>query len=418
MASKVRGEFDLFRIAGVQIAIDFSWLIIFVLVLWGLSEGYFPALHPGYPASEYWLVGLAGTFLFFASIVIHELSHAIVGNYLGQPVDRISLFIFGGMAHLGHEPTDPNAELKIAGAGPITSIVLGVIFLWIARAIGPTGSYPMWSSVFQYLGFINIALALFNLLPGFPLDGGRILRAMVWRRTGDFRRATARAADWGRGIAYGLIALGALEIFTGSLMGGLWLIFIALFLKGAASASYQSIVMEQVLGSAHVNEIMVHHPETVDGDATVADAVSQHFMHHGYGGFPVLDHGAPAGIVSLLQVRDCPPAERAVRKVREVMRRREAAIEIAPTATVSQALRQMSEADIGRLLVVQQDHLAGLITRSAIARYVMLRSQLGFTPTDVQAGGPAKPPAASAPIVTPPPGPAEAPPSSAGTVSS
>ena len=275
----------------------------------------------------------------------------------------------------------------------------------------------MWSSVFQYLGFINIALALFNLLPGFPLDGGRIVRAIEWRRTGDFRRATARAADWGRGIAYGLIALGALEIFTGSLIGGLWLIFIALFLKGAASTSYQSIVMEQVLGSAHVNEIMVHHPETVEASATVAEAVSEHFMHHGYGGFPVIDNGAPAGIVSLRQVRDCPAEERVVRKVSEVMRRREPAIEIAPTATVSQALRQMSEADIGRLLVVQQDRLAGLITRSAIARYVMLRSQLGFTAPPAHDGGPAARIVTPATIVTPPP--ADPPPASqAGTIAS
>ena len=402
MASKVRGEFDLFRVAGVQIAIDFSWLIIFVLVLWGLSSGYFPALHPGYPRSEYWLVGAVGTVLFFTSIVIHELSHAMVGNYLGQPVERISLFIFGGMAHLGHEPTDANAELKIAAAGPITSIVLGIVFLWIARAIGPAGPYPMWSSVFQYLGFINIALALFNLLPGFPLDGGRILRALVWRRTGDFRRATARAADWGRGIAYGLIALGALEIFTGSLMGGLWLIFIALFLKGAASTSYQSIVMEQVLGNAHVSEIMVHRPETVEAEATVADTVNQHFMHHGYGGFPVVSNGVPAGIISLRQVRDCPPEERALRKVSEVMRKREPAIEISPAATVSQALRQMSEADIGRLLVVQQDRLAGLITRSAIARYVMLRSQLGFTNPHAGPGTPSEPIVTTATTVPPP----------------
>jgi Zn-dependent protease/CBS domain-containing protein len=401
MASKVRGEFDLFRIGGVQIAIDFSWLIIFVLVLWGLSSGYFPALHPGYPRAEYWLVGAVGTILFFTSIVIHELSHAMVGNHLGQPVERISLFIFGGMAHLGHEPTDANAELKIAAAGPITSIVLGIVFLWIARAIGPTGPYPMWSSVFQYLGFINIALALFNLLPGFPLDGGRILRALVWRRTGDFRRATARAADWGRGIAYGLIALGALEIFTGSLMGGLWLIFIALFLKGAASTSYQSIVMEQVLGNAHVSEIMVHRPETVEAEATVADTVNQHFMHHGYGGFPVVSNGAPAGIISLRQVRDCPPEERAVRKVSEVMRKREPAIEISPAATVSQALRQMSEADIGRLLVVQQDRLTGLITRSAIARYVMLRSQLGFTNPHAAPGSPSEPIVTTATTVPP-----------------
>jgi Zn-dependent protease/predicted transcriptional regulator len=391
MASKVKGEFNLFRIAGVQIAIDFSWVIIFVLVLWGLSSGYFPALHPGYPTAEYWLVGVAGTILFFASIVIHELSHATVGNLLGQPVDRISLFIFGGMAHLGHEPTNPNDELKIAAAGPITSVVLGLIFLWIARAIGPSGPYPMWSSVFQYLGFINIALALFNLLPGFPLDGGRIVRAIEWRRTGDFRRATGLAADWGRGIAYGLIGLGALEIFTGSLMGGLWLIFIALFLKGAATSSYQSIIMEQVLSNAHVSEIMVHNPETVDADATVAEAINQHFMQHGYSGFPVISNEAPVGIVSLRHVRDCPAEERNLRKIRDVMRKREPALEISPTATISQALRQMSDADIGRLLVIQQDRLAGLITRSAVARYVMLCSQSGFNNPHAKPGSPSEP---------------------------
>ncbi|MBE3602053.1 site-2 protease family protein [bacterium] len=199
MDRKNRQEFDLFKIAGVQIAIDYSWLVIFVLVLWSLSAGYFPEVHPGYPTSEYWIVGIVGTFLFFASIVIHELSHAIVGNSLGQPVKRISLFIFGGMAHLGHEPTDANAELKIAAAGPLTSFVLGVFFFWIPTLLGFRHGHPMWASVFDYLGFINIALGLFNLLPGFPLDGGRILRAAVWARTGDFRRATARAADWGRG---------------------------------------------------------------------------------------------------------------------------------------------------------------------------------------------------------------------------
>ena len=402
MASKVRGEFNLFRIAGVQIAIDFSWLIIFVLVLWGLSSGYFPALHPGYPTADYWLVGVVGTILFFASIVIHELAHATVGNLLGQPVHRISLFIFGGMAHLGHEPTDANAELKIAAIGPITSIVLGLIFLWIARVIGATGPHPMWSSVFQYLGFINIALALFNLLPGFPLDGGRIVRAIQWRRTGDFRRATALAADWGRGIAYGLIGLGALEIFTGSLMGGLWLIFIALFLKGAASSSYQSIIMEQVLGSGRVSEIMVHNPETVEAGATIAEAINQHFMRHGYGAFPVTSNGVPAGLLSLRQVRDCRPEERAVRKVSEIMRKREPSIEISPSATVSQALRQMSDADTSRLLVIQQDRLAGLITRSAIARYVMLCSQLGFNNPHATPGSPEAPIVTTASTIPPP----------------
>ncbi len=377
---KSRKEFDLFKVAGVQIAIDFSWIIIFVLVLWSLSAGYFPELHPGYPRSEYWLVGAAATILFFASIVTHELAHAIVANGLGQPIDRISLFIFGGMAHLGHEPTSARDEIKIAAAGPLTSFVLGGFFAALPHVLKLYGPYPMWASVFDYLGFINFALGLFNLLPGFPLDGGRILRAMFWARSGDFRQATARASEWGQGVAYGLIFLGALEIFTGSLIGGLWLIFIALFLKGAASSSYQSLVMEQVLGSVRVRDLMVREPITIDGATTVADAVDQHFMRHGHGGYPVMSDGHVVGLIALSQVRECPVEERATKRISDVMRPIDPAIVINTDVPVSNALRQMSQSDSGRLLVMDQDRLTGLITRSAIAHFVMLRSQLGFTP--------------------------------------
>src|SRR5258706_7773037 len=178
MEAKRSQEIDLFKVAGVQIAVDYSWLIIFALVLWSLSAGYFPALHPGLTRVEYWIVGLVATLLFFASVVTHELSHAVVGNLLGQPIERISLFIFGGMAHLGHEPTSARDELKIAAAGPISSFVLGAFFLAIPLVIGLDESLSMWASVFNYLGLINFALGFFNLLPGFPLDGGRILRAV------------------------------------------------------------------------------------------------------------------------------------------------------------------------------------------------------------------------------------------------
>lgn len=401
MDRKNRQEFDLFKIAGVQIAIDYSWLVIFVLVLWSLSAGYFPEVHPGYPTSEYWIVGIVGTFLFFASIVIHELSHAIVGNSLGQPVKRISLFIFGGMAHLGHEPTDANAELKIAAAGPLTSFVLGVFFFWIPTLFGFRHGHPMWASVFDYLGFINIALGLFNLLPGFPLDGGRILRAAVWARTGDFRRATARAADWGRGIAWGLIALGALEIFAGALVGGLWLIFIALFLKGAASSSYQGIIMEQVLGGARVRDLMVRDPEVIDAGTTVAAAVNEHFAHHGYTGFPVVEDGRPVGMLAIAQIRDCPAAERAAKRVAEVMKPINQALEIGPDATLAQALRQMSEAETGRLLVIENGRLIGLITRSAIAHFIMVRNELGFSTDERSEDRPAASPDSERPTDRP-----------------
>lgn len=405
MAAKSRQEIDLFKVAGVQIAIDYSWIVIFVLILWSLSAGYFPEVHPGYPTSEYWMVGIAATLLFFASIIIHELAHAMVGNSLGQPVKRISLFIFGGMAHLGHEPTDARAELKIAAAGPLTSFVLGLLFFWIPDLLRLRHSYPMWSSVFDYLGFINIALGLFNLLPGFPLDGGRILRAAIWARTGDFRRATARAADWGRGIAWGLIFLGALEIFAGSLIGGLWLIFIALFLKGAASSSYQGIIMEQVLGGARVRDLLVRNPEVIDASTTIADAVNDHFAHHGFSGFPVVKDGRPVGMISIAQIRHCPPAERSDKHVAEVMRTLGQALEISPDATLAQALRQMAEAETGRLLVIENDRLTGLITRSAIAHFIMVRNELGFAEDHAAAVRQTTPSRPSAAATAPPPTP-------------
>jgi Zn-dependent protease/predicted transcriptional regulator len=389
MEAKRPQEMDLFKVAGVQIAIDYSWLIIFALVLWSLSAGYFPALHPGNTYIEYWIVGLVATLLFFASIVTHELSHAVVANRLGQPIERISLFIFGGMAHLGHEPTSARDELKIAAAGPITSFVLGAFFLAIPRVFGLDESLSMWASVFNYLGFINFALGLFNLLPGFPLDGGRILRAVLWQRSGDFRQATASASEWGKGIAYGLIFLGALQIFAGALIGGIWLIFIALFLKGAASSSYQSLVIEQVLGSLHVSDLMVRDPITIDAETTVADVINDHFMRHGHGGYPVLRDNHVVGLISLGQIRDCPAGERASKRVSEIMRPLDPAIVIAPTAPVSNAMRQMAESDSGRLLVMEQDRLIGLITRSAIAHFIMLRSQLGFAPPSQTKSAPA-----------------------------
>jgi Zn-dependent protease len=379
MSPKQGSEIDLFQVAGVQIAIDFSWLIIFALMFVSLTAGYFPNLHPGYPWSEYLTVGLGATLLFFASVLIHELSHAIVANHLGEAVKRISLFIFGGMAHMNAEPASARNELLIAGVGPLTSLVLGVLFWSVPHALHLSTSWPMWASVFEYLGFINIALAIFNLLPGFPLDGGRILRAALWAWWNDFVRATARAADWGRGIAYGLIALGALEIFAGSLVAGLWLIFIALFLKNAATASYQSVVLDNRLSRVRVGGIMVGNPTSIDPGLRITRAIDEYFMRYGYGGFPVVDDGRVVGLLSLAEVRGCVPNERARRTVRDLMRPLDSKIRIAPSATVAEALRQMSQAETGRLLVMEQDALVGLLSRSAIARFLLLTENAGQT---------------------------------------
>lgn len=370
------GAIELFTIAGVEIEIDFSWIIVFVLILWSLSAGYFPQEYPGHSTGEYWMVGVVATLLFFASVVGHELSHAAMANRLGETVSKITLFIFGGMAHLSGEPKTAADELKIAAIGPASSIVIAAIFWSIAVAIRSSGTATLWYATFAYLAFINVALAVFNLLPGFPLDGGRLLRAFLWRRWGDLRRATAAAADWGNTIAWALIVLGSFEIFGGGLVGGLWLIFIGLFLRSAASSSYQSMVIEQMLGRTGVSDLMIRDPITVAPDILINEAVERYFLHYGFTGFPVVSDGHVRGLLVLGRVRECPPEERGSRTVADVMLPLQDNITIASSRSVADAMHQMAEADLGRLLVVEGDRLLGIITRSAIARFVQIKAQL------------------------------------------
>jgi Zn-dependent protease/CBS domain-containing protein len=369
--------FTIARIAGVEIAIDVSWLFVFALVLWSLAAGYFPVRYPGHGWGAYLGVGLLACLLFFASVLIHELAHAVVANGLGEEVRRITLFIFGGMAHLGAEPKSPAAELKIAAVGPLTSFALAAVFWAVGRIFVPDGvAYGLWTGIFPYLTFINVALGVFNLLPGFPLDGGRLLRAWLWRRSGDLQAATARAGQWGAHMATVLMVLGGLQIFAGALVGGLWLIFIAMFLRGAAWAGVQAVTIERVLGRTPVARIMVEDPVVVSPDASLAEAVDDYFMRYGYGGFPVARDGDVEGMLSLSDVKQCPPDERGRRAVREVMRPLTEAMRVAPSTSMSEALRRMVDAGAGRLLVTERGRLRALVTRDGITRFLRMHAAL------------------------------------------
>lgn len=367
---------DLFRLAGVQIAVDYSWIVIFLLVLWSLSAGYFPHHYPDHGWAAYLVVGFVASLLFFASLLVHELAHATVANRLGLDVRRITLFVFGGMAHLTGEPRTPWVEFRIAVVGPLTSLALAGLFWLVAGVFDLLGAEPLWTAVFRYLAFINAALAVFNLLPGFPLDGGRLLRAYFWHRSGDLDSASRHAADWGGGIAIGLMVLGALQIFAGALVGGLWLIFIGMFLRGAARASYYGMVLEHALGKARVRDIMVSDPVVIAPEVSVADAVEDYFLRYGYGGFPVVSGDRVEGVLSLKMVQNCPRDARAATCVRDIMRRDVAEFDIGADAAVSEALQKMGEQEIGRLLVLHDGRLVGLITRSGIARFVEFRTRL------------------------------------------
>lgn len=368
---------DLFSLGAVRIAVDASWLFVFALVTASLAAGYLPARHPGYGALAYWGVGLLVALLFFASILAHELSHAWVSNHLGVRVQRITLFLFGGLAHLESEPRDPATDFKIAVAGPLMSLWLGLIFALFALAFGAGGAAPLATGALRYLAVVNLALALFNLLPGLPLDGGRVLRSVLWKRTGDFEAATGRASDWGGGIGGGIMALGLLEVLLGELLGGVWLMLIGMFIRGAAQASRSALAVERVLRGTMVRHLMIEQPVTVDAGALVADVVDDVFLRHGFGGYPVVEEGRVVGLLSLAEVKQCPREERSRRTAASLMRPLSDAIRTTPAAPLGEALRQMREAGSTRLLVMEDGRLSGLVTQTGITRVLGLRMQLG-----------------------------------------
>lgn len=372
----VRGGFYLFQVAGIKVTINYSWLIIFLLVVWGLAAGYFPHYFPEYGTATYWVAGLIASLLFFASILIHELSHSIVAVQSGIKIPEITLFIFGGVAHLSEEPADPKLELKIAIAGPIASFVLSAVF-WLIK-IALSGSAPtIIVAVFDYLAWINLALGIFNLVPGYPLDGGRIFRAIAWWKTGSLTRATKWASDMGKGFAWALMILGVFQIFSGSLVGGLWLIFIGMFLKGLAATGYQETMVKQSLEGVLVNRVMLEDVISVTPDLGLEELVQEYFLKYGYGGFPVVENGKAIGLICLANVKDVPEGERPNKKVSDAMLRLDPSLQIQPSDSLVDALKRMTETGIGRLLVMRGDHFVGMITKSGLIRYLEIKQVLG-----------------------------------------
>jgi Zn-dependent protease/CBS domain-containing protein len=364
------------RILGFEIAIDFSWFIILALVVWSFSSGVFPQEMPGLEPGVYLTMGLAAALLFFASLLAHELSHSLVARMRGIRVEGITLFIFGGVARIRSEAKTPGEELLIAGVGPLASLVIALLFTAIGRFGSVIGLAPPWLAVASYLGLLNAILAVFNLLPGFPLDGGRILRAIAWKLTGSLRRATRIATAGGRLLGYGLVALGILEAFNGMVMSGLWLVFIGWYLRNAAAMSYQQHVVRDLLAGVTAAQTMTPAPETVPPELTLRQLLEDVFMRRRFVAFPVSENGRILGIVTLNQLRDVPREAWETRRVREVMVPVSEACVVAPDETLLVVTERLQTSPARRVLVMRNGVLEGIITARDVAHWLEKARQI------------------------------------------
>ncbi len=371
------GSFRLGAIFGFEIRIDFSWFIIFFLILWTFSDAVFPHQYPGLTTATYYIMGTAGALLFFVSLIAHELSHSLVARTKGIPVEGITLFIFGGMARTRMDADSPADEFQIAGIGPLTSLLLAALFYaihWIGAAAGWS---PAITGVASYLALWNVLLAVFNLLPGFPLDGGRVFRSIVWRITNDPGKATRWASTGGRWLGYILVAVGVVNVFMGYLLNGLWLVFIGWFLRNAAEAGYQQYLVHVALGGVHAYHAMTRDPETVSADLDLRTLVDDHFMLRRFHAFPVVDAGRPVGLITLAGVKEVPRDEWPHRTVRGAMHPLDDDITVASNDALTDVLEKMNETDNRRVLVIDNGTLVGIITGTDIAGWLKRAKEMG-----------------------------------------
>jgi len=371
------------RALGIPIYLHASWFVVFFFVSWSLAMGYLPETLPGLSTLRYWGMGGIAALLLFLSVLLHELGHSYVALRYQIPIRQITLFIFGGVAHMGKEPPSPRAEFLIAMAGPLVSLILGAVCLggvMVADSLFAQSGFQGLIVLGSLLGMVNVQLGLFNLIPGFPLDGGRVLRAGLWAWNKDFDRATGQAALAGLGFGVALGLSGAV-LMVGAWSGALgqsiatnggWLIIIGAFLFSAALASRRQAAQRTSLTSMTVRQVMVHHVVTLRPEMSVQDAVDQYFVPHGFGGFPVSEEGQVLGMVTVQDVQSLPTELWRWRRVREIMHPASPAFCIHPDWSVIQAMERMAQGGWDRLIVMENEEIVGLVTRSAVAHFIQL----------------------------------------------
>ena len=372
------GGFKLGKIFGFQISIDWSWLFIFFLVVYTLAVGYFPVIYPGLGGVTNWGMAVVAALLLFVSVLIHELSHSLVARSYGGEVKGITLFLFGGVSQTADEPKAAREEFWMAVVGPLTSFALagGFYALFVA---GSAAKWPIAGvAILSYLAWINLLLGVFNLIPGFPLDGGRVLRSLIWGATNDLTKATWYASLVGQGFGYLLMIFGVFLIFGGNLIGGLWMIFIGWFLNSAARSAYQQLLVRQALSGVPVERVMTTDVPAVDAGMTVREFVDDKLLRHDHACYPVTSGETAVGVVGAEEVRAVPSNAWSSTTLGDIAHRLDDATEIGLRDDAWDALVKLTTGEACRLLVIEDDHLKGTVGRESLFRLVRTKMQLGI----------------------------------------
>ena len=374
----MKAHIKLGRIFGVAIGLHYSWIVIALLVVLSLRSQ-FAVAHANWSAATTWSVAIITGLLFFVSIVLHELSHAAVAKLRGIPVRAITLFALGGVAQIEKDAADAKSEFWMGIVGPITSILIGVVCLVLAWLLGwhiSVESNSPLAAMFMWLGYINIALGVFNMIPGFPLDGGRVFRAVVWWITGDAHRSTRIASRVGQLVALGFIFLGIFRFFSGAGFGGLWIAFIGWFLLDAARVSGLQVEITERLSGVKVGDVMAQQFATVDANSNLQTFVHEELLSTGQRCFVVLEQGTPAGIITPHEVKTVDRARWPYTTVGDVMRPLNSLHTVTADRPLAEALEMMGREDVNQIPVVQQGKLAGIISRAHIMHVLQTRAEL------------------------------------------
>ena len=366
----MRDSFTLGRIAGISFGVNWSWLVVFALIVWTLATGIFPEMNPGFSDGAYVALALVAALLFFTSLLLHEFGHALQARREGMEIEGITLWLFGGVAKFKGMFPSAGAEFRIAIAGPLVSLVLGVLFVLVAWLVGAPEAVD---AVAAWLGYINLMLLVFNLLPALPLDGGRVLRSLLWRARGDFGWATRVAATVGRGFGYTMIAGGVfLLIFEGAFSGA-WLAFLGWFLLMAAGAEDRYLLAQRALGGLRVRDLMVGEPVTTRADATLGEFMDNVVSRTRYTAYPVTDNGSAVGLLPFSCVAEVPRGEWDSRSVRDCMIPRDEVPVVGPDEALMNAAEELADSDLHRALVLDGERLVGLLSITDVARALEMR---------------------------------------------